>query len=173
MTLSLVTLAHLGSPENPHLALSSDRVLRGDLINITKPLPSSAFLAVHPPKGEGNCGTGGDLQLPGSQTPCRKCRLTRSEHQEICRDTVWEMSSEWTWNLRQDPWPQVLFKANTGENDLGDSGKLKTTNMIYTMRQKRREILKEQSFLKCCKETSWMLFLWKRFQSSNTYIRVI
>lgn len=172
MTLSLVTLAHLGSPENPHLALSSDWVLQGDLISITKLLPSSAFLAVHLPKGERNCGRGGDLQLPGSQTSCKKCRLTRSGHQEICRDTGWEMSSEWTWNLRQAPWHQFLFKANVVENDLGDSGNLKN-NMIYTMRLERREMLKEQTFLKCSTGTSWMLFIRKLFQNSNTYICVI
>jgi hypothetical protein len=45
--------------------------------------------------------------------------------------------------LRQAPWHQVLFKANTGENDLGDSGKLEKSNMIYTMRLKRRDVLKE------------------------------
>lgn len=72
MTLGHVTLAHLGPPESPHLALSSDCVLLGDLISITKLLPSSAFLAVHLPRGKGNCGRGGDLQLPGSQTSCKK-----------------------------------------------------------------------------------------------------
>lgn len=52
--------------------------------------------------------------------------------------------------MRQTPWHQVLLKANTRENDLGDPGKLKKNNMIYTMRLKGRGMLKEQSFLKCC-----------------------
>lgn len=35
-------------------------------------------------------------------------------------------------------WHQVVFKANTVENDLGDSGKLRKSSMIYTMRPKRK-----------------------------------
>lgn len=35
-------------------------------------------------------------------------------------------------------WHQVVFKANTIENDLGDPGKLRKSSMIYTMRPKRK-----------------------------------
>ena len=34
------------------------------------------------------------------------------------------VSSRWTWKLSGDLWHQVVFKANTIENDLGDLGKV-------------------------------------------------